>query len=81
MTKEKMIEQAIFKALSNNPITSNRLKIKARNVAIDDHYDTEIIDSILNLTKEEVRNIILNLKKDNLIAVNNQGYYLVVKQQ
>jgi hypothetical protein len=81
MTKQELIENAFLKALGNGSKearTNNRLKIKARMVAIDSKYDSEIIHNIENLDEKDVRDVIRSLRlKFHFVAASNKGYYLL----
>lgn len=61
MTKKEMIEMAFRKSLTNMPTHYRRLKIKARNQAISMNMDSNIVDEIINMNKEDVEQIVTSI--------------------
>jgi hypothetical protein len=63
MDKQMLIEQAFILAAKGivDPRTHNRMKMRAWMIAINQKYDTEIIDMIINLKPDDVDAIIKRL--------------------
>lgn len=81
MTQDELIKQAFLRALNKeqaNSLNSRQLKIKVRNISIDLHYDSQVIDKILCLTKGQVDLLMITIMNDHQDVVweNYKGWVI-----